>query len=89
MWNTFDLRETLVGILHSRHIVKLNFKHSGINQHSTLIANQQLLNNETTFILELLRLTFRFSVPRINKVKQKKVADEWEDGDVQGQPLTK
>lgn len=71
MWNTFDLRETLVGILHSRQIVKLNLRHSGINPHSTLIANQQLLNNKTIIIPELLRLTFRFSVPRINKVKNK------------------
>jgi hypothetical protein len=47
MWNTFDLRETLVGILQSRHIVKLNFKHSGKSQHSTLTVHQQLLNQQS------------------------------------------
>jgi hypothetical protein len=77
MWNTFDLRETLVGILHWRYIVKLNFKYSGINQRSTLNAHQQLLNN-TTFMSEIgLRSTLRFSIYshffyEINKVKEKR-----------------
>ena len=95
MWNTFDLRETLVGILHSRHIVKLNFKHSGINQRSTLNAHQQLLN-KTHFMSEIgLRSTLRFSIYshsfyEINKVKERKVTDEWEDDDVhQRQPSPK
>jgi hypothetical protein len=47
MWNTFDLRETLAGILHSRHIVKLNLKQSGISQRSTLTVHQQLFNDTT------------------------------------------